>query len=52
VQAADPGSPSRAETPFSSAWTPRSVSETWPLPQTALTDQDEEPGNSDPLIGN
>lgn len=37
---------------FSSAWTPRNVSETWPLPRTAITDEDEEAGISDPLIGN
>jgi capsular polysaccharide biosynthesis protein len=38
---------------FSSAWTPRSVSETWPLPSAAgLTDEAEEAGTSDPLGGN
>lgn len=37
---------------FSSAWTPRSVSETWPLPMGAPTEEDEEAGVSDPLIGN
>jgi Mrp family chromosome partitioning ATPase len=38
--------------PFSSAWTPRSVSETWPLPQVAPQDSTDEAGASDPLIGN
>ncbi len=53
VQANDLGSSSpRTDSPLRGAWTPRSVSETWPLPQTALTDQDEEAGTSDPLIGN
>jgi hypothetical protein len=37
---------------FSSAWTPRSVSETWPLPVAALSEEDEGAGVSDPRIGN
>jgi capsular polysaccharide biosynthesis protein/cellulose biosynthesis protein BcsQ len=53
--------PSRpAETPasnagssgFASAWMPRSVSETWPLPPTSRADEDEEANFSDPRIGN
>jgi hypothetical protein len=41
------GSPS-----FSSAWRPRNVNETWPLPATGLPDDDEEPGPTDPPNGN
>lgn len=47
----DEGSSASNNTPFSSAWTPRSVSETWPLPQSAPQDSTEA-GASDPLIGN
>jgi len=45
--------PADDESPLSSAWSPRSVSETWPMPPATLdgTD-DEEAGASDPLIGN
>lgn len=39
-------------TPFSSAWTPRSVGESWPLPQAAPRDDTDEAGASDPLMGN
>lgn len=52
TESADPGSSARTEGPFSGAWTPRSVSETWPLPQTGPAEQGEEAGLSDPLIGN
>lgn len=45
------GSAGLSNTPFSSAWTPRSVGETWPLPQGSRDDTDEA-GASDPLIGN
>ncbi len=49
----DPISASGSQPGFGSAWTPRSVSETWPLPMPAVTDDDdEEAGVSDPLIGN
>ena len=37
---------------FSSAWQPRNVSETWPLPASGSTDEDEEPGLTDPPSGN
>lgn len=39
--------------PFSGAWTPRGVSETWPLPQISVrqVSADEEAGSSDPPIG-
>ncbi len=33
-------------------WTPRSVSEVWPLPQAPLTEQDEGADAPDPLFGN
>ncbi len=36
---------------LSSAWKPRSVSETWPLPRTAVTEEGEAPDNADPLLG-
>ena len=36
---------------FSSAWRPSNVSESWPLPATG-TDEDEEPGPTDPPSGN
>jgi Mrp family chromosome partitioning ATPase/capsular polysaccharide biosynthesis protein len=36
---------------FVSGWKPRSVSETWPLPRTALTEEGEEPDSSNPLNG-
>ena len=59
---ADEGTSARDDSPLSRAWTPRSVSETWPLPQTTLTDSlgfggvakdsgDEEAGAADPPIG-
>lgn len=51
---ADEGSSAQDDSPFfSSAWTPRSVSETWPMPQgpQGSTD-DKEADASDPLIGN
>jgi capsular polysaccharide biosynthesis protein len=45
----------RAEPPESAGlhggWRPRAVSETWPMPRSGLTDQDEEPGPADPPIG-
>jgi len=42
---------SQANLSFSNAWRPRNVSETWPLPTTGITDEDEESGLSDPPIG-
>jgi Mrp family chromosome partitioning ATPase/capsular polysaccharide biosynthesis protein len=42
--AAEPGLPGQ--------WTPRNVSETWPLPESGMPDQDEEADLPDPLIGN
>jgi capsular polysaccharide biosynthesis protein len=59
----DDESSARDNGPLSSAWTPRGVSEMWPLPQGTQADSrgfsrdgplggtDEEAGASDPLIG-
>ena len=51
---ADEGSSARDIAPFSSAWTPRGVSETWPMPQAVPQGNadDEEADASDPLLGN
>ena len=37
---------------FSSAWRPRNVNETWPLPAAGRIDDDEESGPTDPPSGN
>ncbi len=44
--------PGTRESAFTRDWTPRNVSESWPLPQAPAPEQDEEAGVSDPLIGN